>query len=250
MLLLLLSLSSSFTINLRPIFATTWNVEMFDTNNDGKVDESHFYYFNLTATDDPDTYTADVFEGTFTETPEISTIQDDSPIDSFSIYYSGDDKGTIETKQGTVISSFKFEESFPYFLAAYGKSQYENFTFSVNIINLATIHISLFNFQNRKYREFVLTRFQPTIVKEPFYVRHNQIIVGGGVFILTFVLLHFIGPFLKKLGLTGTDRIARVDESLKREAEEKKLKENEENKEKEKQSKENQKKKGKKEKKE
>ena len=97
------------------------------------------------------------------------------------------------------IADFKFVESFPYFLAAYGTYN-QSFTYAANIINLATIHISLFSFEKKLFREIVLTRYQPTHESIPWYIKYNSIVVGGGVFVLTLVFLHFSDHIKKFLG--------------------------------------------------
>lgn len=211
----------SFTISfdLREPFKTAWNVELFDPTMSGEVASTFFYNFNLTSQDSPDDFSAIVYEGNFSDLE--NNTDEKNPIASFEIKMNDGQEGSIEINE-VKIADFKFVESFPYFLAAYGTYN-QSFTYAANIVNLATIHISLFSFEKKLFREIVLTRYQPTHESIPWYIKYNSIVVGGGVFVLTLVFLHFSDHIKKFLGFKK-DTNEEKNENAKSQSKEKEIK--------------------------
>lgn len=188
---------TGIAFDLREPLKTAWNAEVIDPTLDGEISSTFYYNFNLTNKDDPDEFSAIIYEGNFSDLED--NFEEKNQVASLEVVMRDEQEGSIEINNASVID-FKFTESFPYFLAAYGIYN-QTFTYAANIINLATVHISLFSMEKKLFREIILTRYQPTHEHIPWYIKYNNIIVGGGVFIVTLIALHFIDHIKKFLGL-------------------------------------------------
>ena len=190
-------LFTGIAFNLREPFKTAWNIEVLYPSLNGEILSTFYYNFNLTTLEDNDDFSAVIYEGNFTESDD--DLKGKKSIASFELKMIDDQEGSIEVNNVNV-ADFKFVDSFPYFLAAYGIYN-QTFTYAANIINLATIHISLFSFEKKLFREIILTKYQPAHENIPWYIKYNNIIVGGGVFVVTFIALHLIDRIKKFLGM-------------------------------------------------
>lgn len=188
---------AGIAFDLREPLKTAWNAEVVYPTLSGDISSTFYYNFNLTTQDDPDEFSAIIYEGNFTDSED--DVEEKKAVASLEIEMRDEQEGSIEFNNESTVD-FKFVESFPYFLAAYGTYN-QTYTYTVNIINLATVHISLFSLEKKLFREIILTRYQPTHENIPWYIKHNNIVVGGGVFVVTFIALHFLDTIKKFLGL-------------------------------------------------
>ena len=210
MFLFLVSLA--FSYNLQGAFTAAWNVEVIEPEIDGKIKSTEFYNFNLTQTEEEGVLNAEIFEGNFSGGNE-SDLEEKKLVDSFELIFENQHSGQV-IFHGKEASTFRLEESFPHFLAGYGT--FNGYSYAVNIVNLATIHVTLYSFDNKIFKEFLLTQYQRP-VQENWYDKFKPILVGIAGFAIMTVVLRYGGVILDFFGLSGKDRIKTVYEALQQE---------------------------------
>ena len=219
MLFIFLSLISSF--DLQKIFEGAWDAEVSDMNQDGSIKTTDYYGFNLSISNDPETLSALLFKGDFVPVETATNSKEKEALLEFEINIHPEHEGKIEVN-GEMLTEFSFVESFPNFLVSYGKLD-ANLSYAVNIINLATIHISLFSMPQTAFREIILTKYKPPESSIPWYERYYNYLFGLFVFIITFIALHFFDPIMNALGFKGNSKqIFEKDKKVEKKKEKKK----------------------------
>jgi hypothetical protein len=176
---------------------TLWNMEVID-HGSGEIS---FYHFNLTKSISVNTYEADLFPGDAPIVDAYLPLDDLSSPAKFEIEMRGEQSGALSLVEPSSLhlTDFSFVDTFTEFLGAYGVYN-GTLTYAANLVNLATLHVNLFSFDERLFQEIVFTRIS-TVVKEPWYQKHGKIVTLVGTFVFTLVLLRFGPSLLHRLGL-------------------------------------------------
>ena len=105
-----------------------------------------------------------------------------------------------------VLVDYNFIDTFNGYVGAFGIFN-ESMNYAVNIINIATIHISLYSFDKKIFKEILLTRIQ--YEKEKHWY---DIIVQNSFIIVVFIISYFVFRLSGNL----TEKIASRDEKQKK----------------------------------
>ena len=188
----------SACFDLKPFIPTCWNMELFDPTNDGEIRNRSFYHINIT-TIDLGKFSGQIFSG-------------DCPLNVTDIDSHGESIGAIEIEMKTeqsgtlsmtepdtcVLTEFNFVDTFTEFLGAYGVFN-DTLTYSANLVNLATLHVTFFERGAKLYREAIFTVVSSGS-GEPWYSKYGTYLAVAGVFAVTFIALQCTGPLIRLLG--------------------------------------------------
>jgi hypothetical protein len=183
--------------DLRPFIETVWNMEVIDHSRD----LVSFYHFNLTKSFALNAFEAELFPGDAPGAGKYLPSDQFPSLAKFEIEMQGEQSGILSLVEPSTIhlTDFNFVDTFTEFLGAYGTYN-QTMTYAANLVNLATLHVNLFSFDENLFQEVILTRIS-TEGKEPWYERHGKILAGVGMFVLTFLILRFGQPCLHMLGI-------------------------------------------------
>jgi hypothetical protein len=191
-------LSRTFSFDLKPLVETVWNMEVYNPNIADQDESSQFYHFNLT--EDPETkrLVAEVFTGDCQIEGRVVTVGGDS-VAHFEVELTDGYSGIVcLTDPSTVqLTKFKFVDTFDDLLGAYGVFN-SSLTYSANLVNRATLHVSLFSFEKDIFWEVIFTRFF-ILAPEPWYSGHPKSIAVA------------LGFAVAILGLITYDRLTGKD---------------------------------------
>ena len=174
------------------LLCETWNAEFLHMGIDGKVTSREYYSAKMDQNKEKTEVTISLYNGKY---PDLEEGQNDTRpiISQFLFKFNHAQSGVIYDKEtNDEIIPVNFTDTFAGYLGAYGTVNIQNipFTYSVTLVNRAIFHIILFSYETGKYDEIILTRTQQSD-REPWYFKHNKVIVGVGFFILTSLFLKF-----------------------------------------------------------
>lgn len=194
----------SACFDLKPFIPTCWNMEIFDPTNDGEIQNKSFYHINIT-TDEPGKFSGHIYNGDCPLNLTDTDLHGDS-LGKIEIQMATDQSGTLSMTEPDqcVLTEFNFVDTFTEFLGAYGIFN-ETLTYSANLVNLATLHVTFFERNSKLYREAILTVVSPG-AGEPWYSKYGTYLAIAGVFALTFIGLQCTGPLIKLLGSSAEEK--------------------------------------------
>lgn len=184
---------------MKDVLLGEWNAELIRFSSKTKQKTSDFFSFHFKETDQPFIIRSQLWEGDYPLLQENET-DDRESFAEVEIEFSNQQGGKLNLikPKEVEITEFDFTNTFDYFIGASGKIIGRDITYYAGLVNYAIMHISFSSFGNQTYDELILTRFQKP-KQDPFYVRHNNIVVGGGVFILTYIYLQFGQVIMDKM---------------------------------------------------
>ena len=195
-LFLLPLISSSFDLN--PFIAACWNMEILDPTNDGEIQNREFYHINISKMTG-NKYSGHVFHG---DCPSniTDTSSHGNSLKEIEISMETDQSGTLSLVEpdNYVLTDFNFIDTYKEFLGAYGVFN-ETFTYSANLVNLATLHVTFFKSGSHDFKEAIFT-VMSSPENDPWYWKYGKYLGIAGVFVVTFLALQCTGPLIKMLG--------------------------------------------------
>ena len=195
---------------MNPYIPKCWNLEIFDSSISGEIKSRSFYHLNISQKEVKGEY-----KGTFHDGDCPSNITD--PMNHGESLYEFDiimTEGQIGTLTLTypdthILTEFKFVDTYDDYLGAYGMFN-ETLTYSANLVNLATLHVSLFSFDKKINREAIFT-VMPVQVGEPWYKKYVNYGFIAFVFVVTLIGLKCSAQILKLFGV-GNDEPKKKEE--------------------------------------
>lgn len=193
-LIMLLFYFSAFvlSVDVKQIFRGEWNANIFEPNLNGEIGVSKFYHFNLTEKV-PNKLDAEIYTGDFPISVNETDSEEREYIGKFEIEISGEQNGTINLLEpyNDFLAEYNFIDTFNGYIGAFGVFN-ESMSYSANIINIATIHITLYSFDKKIFKEILLTRIQYPKVNHWYDIitRNSFVFVA---FIISYTLFKFIG---------------------------------------------------------
>jgi hypothetical protein len=183
MLPLLLAAAAPLLEQVLPYLPTVWNMEV----TSGGALPSSFYHFNLSEIDAGAKFRAEVFAGDCHINGTAVSVGGAS-VAAFEVNIDGD-SGSVDLAEPAParLADFTAVVTFPDRLGAFGRFN-GSWTYAANLVNLATLHVSLFDFGAHASREAILTRFFVPRA-QPWYARHGTALSLAAGFALATVAL-------------------------------------------------------------
>jgi hypothetical protein len=181
--------------DLRPYVGAAWNMEIIHHNSS----ERSYYHFNLTAIEAKTKWAGDIYEGDIPPGGSFLTEKTES-LGRIELKMMGGQMGILSMVKPyvAVLTEFEFVYTFTDFVGAYGTYN-GTLTYSANLVNLAILHVNLFDFDRGIVTEVIITRYSRS-QGEPWYERYASYLAGGGALVLTLVVLNYGRPLLHHLG--------------------------------------------------
>ena len=192
------------------IFRGDWDIEIFDVSERGQIENSSFFFLNLTNKPEKSSISGIVYESNSTsyELESLPQINIDKSFFELTFNFEQPQDGNLFIEcinDGVLINvsdtiPFNFTTSFDNYLYASGSFLLNNIecVYIIHIINLAIIHITLSSIHGSLSplnKEIILTRcFDSEVI--PWYQKYN-ILQGCISFAVTFTLLFYLEPKIR-----------------------------------------------------
>ncbi|EAY17111.1 hypothetical protein TVAG_303300 [Trichomonas vaginalis G3] len=179
-----------------------WNAELIQTGPDGRFISQKLYSAKMIPNEKQDNIVIKVYEGDF---PFFEANETDTrtPIMNLNFELKSKQNGTlIESDDQYELAEINFVDTLGSHLGAYGLFN-GSYRYAIGIVNLATIHISIYSYDPQEYYELILTRTQrPSGID--WFSKYQSYIIGAVFFVLALGYLELVPIFMRKIGKKDT----------------------------------------------